>query len=143
MTVDLSHVLNRFNPEFIRSIECDEGWYQLIHDLDAELAEIDPDYTIDQVKEKFGTLRFYYRTDTKRGRLMDSIVSQYEKLSASTCEISGKNGVLMERNGYYRTLNIEHAPDGFKPAHKRHGTPLLAQSRWKEEHENNSDNQDS
>lgn len=133
MTVNLWHVLKRFDPEFIPSIDCGEGWHQLIFDLDAELAEIDPNYTIAQIKEKFGSLRFYFDTQTKRGRLMRSIVSQYEKLSATTCEISGKDGVLMERNGYYKTYNMEHAPDGFAPVHRSVGTPLIISSKLREE----------
>ena len=35
------------------------GWEQLIVDLDARLAAIDPDYAVAQIKEKFGALRYY------------------------------------------------------------------------------------
>lgn len=46
--------------------ECSGGWYQLLHDLCQEITDryaqenMPIDIVIDQVKEKFGTLRFYY-----------------------------------------------------------------------------------
>ncbi|MEG0913964.1 MAG: hypothetical protein RSG53_10215, partial [Oscillospiraceae bacterium] len=46
--------------------QCSDGWYQLIHDLCQAItdryAEDDReiDIVIDQVKEKFASLRFYY-----------------------------------------------------------------------------------
>ena len=40
-------------------IDVDEGWYQLIIDCDKELTAIDPKYSILQIKEKFGALRYY------------------------------------------------------------------------------------
>ncbi|MDN6149427.1 MAG: hypothetical protein L0I94_11470 [Yaniella sp.] len=30
------------------------GWYPLILDLDAKIGSIEPDYRVDQIKEKFG-----------------------------------------------------------------------------------------
>lgn len=47
-------------------IECSGGWYQLIHDLCREITdryavdEISVDIVIQQIKEKFASLRFYY-----------------------------------------------------------------------------------
>lgn len=47
-------------------LECSSGWYQLIHDLCQEIAdryaedEASIDIVIQQVKEKFASLRFYY-----------------------------------------------------------------------------------
>jgi hypothetical protein len=32
------------------------GWMQIVLDTDAKLSAINPDYTIDQIKEKFGLL---------------------------------------------------------------------------------------
>ena len=34
-------------------------WADLVRDLDDKLSHTDPDYKIDQIKEKFGGLRFY------------------------------------------------------------------------------------
>lgn len=44
-------------------IHCPRGWWKLVVDLDARLAELDPDYTVCQVKEKFGALRYYTDSD--------------------------------------------------------------------------------
>ncbi len=46
--------------------ECADGWYQLLHDLCQEITDtyssagIPIDIVVEQVKEKFATLRFYY-----------------------------------------------------------------------------------
>lgn len=36
-----------------------KGWVPIIEQLDKDISALDPDYQIMQVKEKFGTLRFY------------------------------------------------------------------------------------
>jgi hypothetical protein len=36
-----------------------KGWCGIIDQLDKDITELDPDYSITQVKEKFGTLRYY------------------------------------------------------------------------------------
>jgi hypothetical protein len=56
---DLGKILKRIPPRWGRWISCDRGWYPLIIELDQKLAEIFPDYELHQVKEKFGTLRYY------------------------------------------------------------------------------------
>ena len=56
---DLRKILSRIPDMWGRWISCDKGWYPLIIELDQKLAEIAPDYTLHQVKEKFGTLRYY------------------------------------------------------------------------------------
>jgi hypothetical protein len=56
---DLRRILSRIPPRWGRWISCASGWYPLIIELDKKLAEIFPDYELHQVKEKFGTLRYY------------------------------------------------------------------------------------
>lgn len=41
---------------------CPPEWEELIVQLDKDLAAIDPDYQVQQVKEKFGGLRYYFGT---------------------------------------------------------------------------------
>lgn len=110
-----------------------DGWKWIIEDLDAKLAYLDSDYGIYQVKEKFGTLRYYYEP-TKGGivqDLMDDAVTVAESLSASTCEVCGNSsrvsnkdkGIsydptakLKVRNGWYKTICDSCDTDGaFKP----------------------------
>jgi len=52
---------DRFRKRFARRFDfgVGKGWYPLLADLDDELSAIDADYTVTQIKEKFGGLRFY------------------------------------------------------------------------------------
>lgn len=56
---DLRRILARIPENWGRWISCASGWYPLVIELDQRLAKIAPDYTLHQVKEKFGTLRYY------------------------------------------------------------------------------------
>jgi len=60
--------------------------------------------TLDQVKEKFGTLRFYYSggDDYIRG-----LVSMAESMSGVTCEECGKPGTQTP-GGWIKTVCVEH-----------------------------------
>ena len=101
-------------PEYSKSIDVDEGWYQLVIDCDRELTGVDPNYEIYQVKEKFGTLRYYTKPsnmDDKHTLIkIGEIISKYEELSAVTCEATGDWGVLMHSStGWRKTLNPVYA----------------------------------
>jgi len=68
-----------------------------------------PSVCIDQIKEKFGTLRFYYSggDDTITG-----MVHLAESLSGKTCEITGSPGSLHKKGkgyGWYKTLSETQA----------------------------------
>lgn len=76
------------------------GWLSIISDLDAKLYKIHPDYRIAQIKEKFGTLRYYVDGVSHLGQ---ELIRQAERLSAKTCEECGKPGVL-RRGGWLNTL---------------------------------------
>jgi hypothetical protein len=56
---DLRRILARIPENWGRWISCASGWYPLVIELDQRLSEIYPDYELHQVKEKFGTLRYY------------------------------------------------------------------------------------
>jgi hypothetical protein len=60
-----------------------------------------------QIKEKFGTLRFYYfgGDDYCHG-----VESMAESMSAVTCEVCGSPGKL-RNGGWIRTLCDEHAKE--------------------------------
>lgn len=60
------------------SIGGDPLWYPIIVDLDKRLGAIDPDYTILQVKAKFGELRFYYKTKPEFREKFRELVSEAE-----------------------------------------------------------------
>lgn len=56
----LKKVMRRIPPGWGRWISTDKGWYALIVRLDEQLAALAPDYEVHQVKEKFGSLRYYF-----------------------------------------------------------------------------------
>jgi hypothetical protein len=61
--------------------------------------------TLDQVKEKFGTLRFYYSGGDDS---IDGMVRMAESMSAVTCEECGIPGRI-RHGGWISTLCDEHA----------------------------------
>ena len=84
--------------------EIGSGWYGLIKNLIVELLEAGWDKEVHQVKQKFGTLRFY------TGRATDKIyeiIREYERVSAITCEVCGEVGEIRSR-GWIETLCDKH-----------------------------------
>jgi len=99
---------NRYNEYYqmtAANLEIGEGWYQIIHDLLAELLETDWDKDIHQVKEKFGGLRFYIGGASDE---VHEIIRKYEGLSYETCEDCGEKGELRRDLGWWRTLCEKH-----------------------------------
>ena len=89
------------------------GWMPIVLWADKQLAEIDPHYRIDQIKEKFGGLRYYFSSDLivedqDSGHRMYSIVAAAEQASMKTCEVCGEPGVT-RKGGWIKTLCDEHA----------------------------------
>ena len=86
----------RFDEGWGKWISCGSGWDWILDEIDEKLNYIDPKYTIQQVKEKFGTLRFYFEPSNDKLRnspawsIMEDIVRAGEQLSAYTCETCGK-----------------------------------------------------
>ena len=102
--------------------ECGDGWFNILDQLMGNIQHhIDwnnknfekgykqykevPQVTLDQVKEKFGTLRFYYSggDDT-----VDGMVRMAESMSAVTCEECGNPGKQVG-GGWITTLCKTHA----------------------------------
>lgn len=65
------------------------GWTPIIDRLHRELIALDPGYVLHQVKEKFGTLRFYgeFREDVRE--VCEALVRSAEIESSRTCERCG------------------------------------------------------
>lgn len=115
----LQPILARINPDYGVHISCDSGWWTLISNCDKELSAVDPDYTIFQVKEKFGGLRYYYSPSNPDNRTkMDEIVRKYEKICAMTCELTGRHGYLLRKGkkgmGMLKTLNEGFLQEGWE-----------------------------
>ena len=88
--------------------ECGKGWNDIIDALEHSMLEIDPDYKVDQIKEKYGGLRYYFTpSDNKYNKQLDELVSIAELQCEVTCEICGKPGIL--RTGrWFSTRCEEH-----------------------------------
>jgi len=79
--------------------ECGDGWFNILDQLMGNIQhhidwknrteEVVAQVTLDQVKEKFGTLRFYY---TGGDDYISGLVSMAESMSGITCETCGKPG---------------------------------------------------
>ncbi len=87
--------------------ECGDGWYDIIYKLCDELNSLyiqngkDANkILVQQIKEKYGSLRFYTGGLIEGGH---DIINKYEDLSAETCEICGKKGKLTGK-GWVQTL---------------------------------------
>jgi len=78
---------------------------ELIDRFPIAIPEPIPQVTLDQVKEKFGTLRFYY---TGGDDYISGMVTMAESMSGVTCEECGKPGERVG-GGWITTLCEEHA----------------------------------
>lgn len=75
------------------------GWQKILLDLTDKLFHLGWDGGLEQVKEKFGTLRFYWRNNIEEGmksEIAEDLVSYAESKSGWTCERCGEFG---ERHG--------------------------------------------
>lgn len=92
--------------------ECRDGWYHIIRSLSRRLEECIEDYNNKnlsttnppramQVKEKFGSLRFYMTHATDD---MFTIIEAYELISEDVCEECGMTGAKIEGPGWLRAL---------------------------------------
>ena len=101
--------------------ECGDGWFPILdqlmgniqHHIDWKQQQKEKynrgegctQVTLDQVKEKFGTLRFYY---TGGDDVIDGMVRMAESMSGVTCEECGSPGKRVG-GGWITTLCEEHA----------------------------------
>lgn len=79
------------------------GWFPLLIALHRQLSAIDPNYRVEQVKEKFGLLRVYcvFEEDAER---CEDLIWQAEQASAHICEECGDSARLRRDQWWMRTL---------------------------------------
>ena len=122
MNSDLTNKLKTKYPKLLENIErldCGDGWYNLIncachiiqHHVDSNQAT-NPEYqqvTAVQIKEKFGTLRFYCRGTTE---YTEGVIDFAETMSGKVCEFTGNVGSLHRSpTGWMHTVSEETAND--------------------------------
>jgi len=88
------------------------GWFQLVRELDTKIAELCPDYVVDQVKEKFGGLRYYIGlncdVDKTTSDKIYKMIREAEAKSETVCEICGNPGENISIGYYITTRCDEH-----------------------------------
>ena len=87
-------------------IDCGEGWFNLIWKLCEDIDVIVKregwtDFRVDQIKEKFGGLRFYINGANNE---VHDLIDEAEQKSYEVCELCGKKGSMYIGFGWYRTL---------------------------------------
>jgi hypothetical protein len=102
--------------------ECGDGWFDIIwelcEDIERELNLFNVSqrakeelsgqrFEVIQVKEKFGTLRFYTNYTTEN---IETLIQKAEEKSAKTCEICGEPGT-QRYDGWVQTLCDTHAEE--------------------------------
>jgi hypothetical protein len=91
--------------------ECGDGWYDLIDCLCCSIqSHIDynsdkgvSQVVVDQVKEKFGTLRFYTSGSDER---INGMIRLAERLSSRICETCGAPGTIRGRHWLYTACHL-------------------------------------
>ena len=94
--------------------ECGDGWFNILDQLMGSIQhhidwknkkeEVVAQVTLDQVKEKFGTLRFYYSGGDD---YIDGLVTMAESMSGVTCEECGLPGTQTQ-GGWIKTACAAH-----------------------------------
>lgn len=89
--------------------EIDDGWKPMVKalvDLSTTYCHNQQlPFTLEQVKEKFGTLRFYYSGGDE---YVHQLVDLVEASSGRVCEVCGKKATLRKDLGWLKTLCDEH-----------------------------------
>ena len=98
--------------------ECKNGWKELIRGFCCEISALvdqakksgkDITYKSCIIKQKFGSLRFqgdFYGADAKEFQnKYYEILSKWEGISQKVCEVTGKEGRLVNNNGHWQTLS--------------------------------------
>jgi hypothetical protein len=98
---------------------CGDGWFPILNQLMGNIQhhldwknrteEVVPQVTLDQVKEKFGTLRFYYSGGDD---VVSGMVRMAESMSGVTCETCGKPGTSTG-GSWIKTACVEHGGQDF------------------------------
>lgn len=102
-------------------IDVEDGWYNLLDECMEKLQyfcdlctkdDKEVQVVADQIKEKFGGLRFYvsvYGADRIEDQIVEDIISKAERKAVNTCEVTGESGCLCKRGGWMKTLCRQEA----------------------------------
>jgi len=89
--------------------ECRSGWYDILLKVGLALQKMNVEggwtepLIAGQIKEKFGTLRWYANPTNGNMEAAQKIIREAEHQSTKTCEYCGKPGKLRKK-GWFKTL---------------------------------------
>ena len=94
-----------------RSLWVGQGWFEILWSLcvaiegiaKSRIADGFPPVRVVQVKEKYGTLRFYVEGGCQE---VEDLIDAAETRSEFTCEACGRPGNLLEISGWWQTLCV-------------------------------------
>lgn len=119
------HRLKTDWPQLYENIwkECGAGWYNILDNVGYSIKSIltrndlpfddNIPFKFIQIKEKFGTLRLYYRHDIEDENIVnqiDAVLTFAEDMSSSICEVCGDRGTRTG-GGWIATLCNKHKQD--------------------------------
>jgi hypothetical protein len=93
----------------------DPGWAALIDEVFDRRDRDFPSARIEQVKEKYGGLRIYFRASPEHRASFQDLLNDIARRSYETCEVCGAPGVVRQ-GGWIVTRCDEHS-DGRPPSH--------------------------
>jgi hypothetical protein len=95
-----------------------DGWYDLIDRLSAKIEPLGA--VASQVKEKFGTLRFYIGgVDNENFDEVYQYINEAERESAKTCERCGDTETACTRGGFWLQTLCNVCEDKRKKEHEK------------------------
>lgn len=84
------------------------GWHPIIDELEIHLNALDPNFELQQVKEKFGGLRYYANSKVVPWEEFNRPISEAEAKSFRVCEECGEPAETKSYWGWLKTLCEEH-----------------------------------
>lgn len=119
----IAAILRRIPDGWGRELSVATGWHDLVVDTDARLSDLDADYVVHQIKEKYGALRYYCAPSSEDPgpellEAFDAIVDEAERTSEVTCEQCGEAGTRHQnQREWIKALCARCAPAlGYAPA---------------------------
>ena len=115
MNIELADIVEKYTKIFPAdfSFECLGGWSGIIDVLCQRLQDRtdlyeDPQVQAMQIKEKFGTLRFYV---DQASEIQFTLIDETEEHSAQVCDVCGARAHL-RNDGWMMTRCDQHAASG-------------------------------
>lgn len=110
----IQRIIARINPGWPESVDVSPGWFPLLERLDVTLTELVPDYRVQQVKTKFGSLSFYASPSDDPydyNEAFNDAIRAAEWASIEVCEDCGEPAKQYVIRMWVWTVCDEHADE--------------------------------